>query len=123
MAVVADGILQRWFTSAFRKANSKITAQMREMLTSCDPNSYISACAAVRDMDLRDSISRIYKPVCILAGEYDPVTTVDDARFLEQRIVGSSLVQLPAAHISNIEAPKEFTIAVLRFLEDQNTYG
>jgi 3-oxoadipate enol-lactonase len=123
LASVADSVIRRWFSPAFCETHPQATAEMREMLVSCDPNGYVSACAAIRDMDLRDSIRGIKKPVCILTGEYDIVTTVADARFLEQSIAGSSLVQLPAAHISNVEAPGEFTNAVLSFLKEHDFHG
>jgi 3-oxoadipate enol-lactonase len=123
LTVIADGVLQRWFTPSFREAYPQKTGQMREMLTSCNPQGYASACAAIRDMDLRDSIGAIDKPVCIIAGQMDVVTVVDDARFLQRQIKGSSLVQLPAAHISNVEASAQFTTAVLDFLEEQDSHG
>ncbi len=123
MGAVADSILQRWFTPLFREMHSETTAHMREMLISCAPKGYVYACAAIRDMDLRSSIGGIGKPVRILTGEHDTVTTVADARFLEQQIVGSSVVQLPAAHISNVEAPEQFTSAVLSFLEELDFHG
>jgi 3-oxoadipate enol-lactonase len=52
----------------------------------------------------------------IVAGEYDPVTTVADATFMQQKIPQSHTVVLAASHISNIEAEQAFTKALLSFL-------
>ena len=93
------------------------------MLTSCNPSGYVSVCAALRDTDLRDAIGAIDAPVCILAGQHDAVTTIEDAHFMQQQITGSYVVELPASHISNVEAPAEFTTAVLDFLEQQDSHG
>lgn len=123
LAAIAEGGLQRWFTPAFRERASRTAERMRTMLASCNPSGYVSACAALRDTDLRGSIRAIDAPVCILAGRHDPVTTIEDARFMQQQIAGSYVVKLPASHISNVEAPEEFTTAVLGFLEQQDSHG
>ena len=95
--------------------------QMQQMLLGTDPSGYAAACRAVREIDLRDCVSSISTPTCILAGEHDALATVDDARFLQQQIAGSSLVPLSAAHISNMEAAADFTSAVLEFLREQDS--
>jgi 3-oxoadipate enol-lactonase len=123
MNAVADRILQGWFTSPFREVNPETVARMRAMLTQCDPAGYVSTCAAVRDVDLRNAVHQIRKPVCIFAGKHDLSTTVEDAQFLHRAIEGSKLVELPAAHISNIEAATQFTAAVLDFLKEQDSHG
>jgi 3-oxoadipate enol-lactonase len=45
------------------------------------------------------------------------VTTVEDARFLYERIPGARLSVLPASHISNIEAAAAFNQALSSFLQ------
>jgi 3-oxoadipate enol-lactonase len=47
---------------------------------------------------------------------HDPATTFDDAKFLEAKIPGATLVPLPVAHISNVEAAPRFNQAVIDFL-------
>ena len=56
----------------------------------------------------------------IIAGEHDPVTTVADANYLHQQIDGAFLVNLPASHLSNVEASEEFTSALIAFLRREN---
>ncbi len=123
MNTVADRILQGWFTSPYREANPETVDRMRAMLTQCDPAGYVSTCAAVRDVDLRDAVYQIRKPVCILAGKHDLSTTIEDAQFLHRAIEGSKLVELPAAHISNRVASTHFTAALLFFLKEQDSHG
>ena len=77
---------------------------------------YVSNCAAVRDFDHRESLSAINTATLVLSGTHDPVTTPTDGRFLVERISGSRFVEVPAAHISNIEAQTEFNREVLSFL-------
>ena len=115
---LADRILSGWLTEPFRAAHPKIAAAMRQMLTACDPGGYVSTCAAVRDFDFRDSLHRIQKPVCIVAGTQDASTTVADAKLLHHTIAGSKLIELSAAHISNIEAADAFNNAVISFAQE-----
>jgi 3-oxoadipate enol-lactonase len=116
MAAIVDGTVERWFTKGFReKAQDKI-APVREMLLSTPPQGYIGCCEAIRDMDQGESIRRITAPTLIIAGKEDPATTMEAAKFMHERIKGSKLTALDAAHISNIEQPQAYTDAVLGHL-------
>jgi 3-oxoadipate enol-lactonase len=116
MSSIVEATLTRWLTDAFRQSNAPVIAFMKQMLESNNIAGYTAACAAVRDMDLRQAVKTITTPTLILAGESDPVTTVQDGEYLRTSITNSILVPLPAAHISNIEASETFTSEVLRFL-------
>jgi 3-oxoadipate enol-lactonase len=76
----------------------------------------VLVCTALRDMDQRKLVQQIRLPTCVIAGEHDPGTTLDDGRFLQSQISGATLVPLPAAHISNVEAAAQFNQAVIEFL-------
>jgi 3-oxoadipate enol-lactonase len=52
----------------------------------------------------------------VIAGTHDPVTTPKDAQFLAENIPRASYVELPAAHLSNVEAASEFSAALHGFL-------
>jgi 3-oxoadipate enol-lactonase len=53
----------------------------------------------------------------IVCGTADAVTTPEHGRFMRQHIAGAQLVELHAAHLSNVEAGEAFTRAVLDFLQ------
>jgi 3-oxoadipate enol-lactonase len=76
---------------------------------------YVRCCAAIRDADNREAITRIRAPTLIINGTRDIATPPADGRFLVQRIAGSQLVELDAAHLSNIESSQEFNEALLSF--------
>jgi 3-oxoadipate enol-lactonase len=123
MASITDSVLQRWFTPAFRNRSPDLIAAWRAMLLANDPRGYALLCAALRDMDQRALVRSIRLPTCIVAGDQDPVTTVEDAEFLEASIAGATLVRLPAAHISNVEASSLFNAAVTEFLQGVAGHG
>jgi len=123
LAAVVDAIVNVWFTEAYRTTNPETIARIGEMILSCNPLGYVAACAAVRDVDFREAVTGIRKPVCIVAGQHDTSTTMEEAWFLHRSIEGSKFVELPAAHISNVEAPAKFNAAVFEFLHEQGFYG
>lgn len=118
MAGVAEAVLARWFTPSFLAQDAPAVRDARRMLLATPPEGYVGACAAVRDMDLRDDVGRISAPTLVIAGTQDLVTTTVDARYLVDRIDGARYRELDAPHISNLERPVEFTAAVLDFLTE-----
>lgn len=116
MAGIADAVLARWFTPPFLAQDPPAVQDARRVLLQTSPEGYVGACAAVRDMDLRDDVPRIAAPALVIAGAQDPVTTTVDARYLVERIAGARYRELDAPHISNLERPAEFTAALLEFL-------
>ena len=116
MAMIVDAVLARWYTAPFVASAPDAIGTTREMLLRTPAAGYVASCAAVRDMDQRDSTSRITVPTLVIAGTHDLVTTPADGRFLADQIAGAHYAELPAAHLSNIEAPTAFTSALTAFL-------
>jgi 3-oxoadipate enol-lactonase len=114
---VVDGVLERWFTPTFRSSSPKAIDCARQMLLSTPVEGYAACCAAVRDMDARDSVACIKVPTLIIAGTNDPVTPPADSYFMAERIAGAEYKELPAAHLSNIEASAAFTMEVSSFFK------
>ena len=116
MDKVADGAAERWFTADFIAANPQVVDRMVARLRGQSAEGYAACCDALAVADLREQVASIPNPTLVIAGEHDPVTTVDDGHWMRERIPNAQLVSLPASHISNIEAAEGFTAALLRFL-------
>ena len=116
MAAVADGAPARWFTPQFLQHAPDTVARMAATLRGQDAGGYAACCEALAQADLRASVGMITVPTLVIAGEHDPVTTLDDARWLQQQVVGSRLASVPASHISNVEAEQAFTAQLRAFL-------
>ena len=86
------------------------------MIESSPPEGYIGCCAAVRDCDQRNGIAAIRVPTLVIAGSKDPATPPADSRFLADHIPGAQYVELNSSHLSNLEAPEEFTNQLIEFL-------
>ena len=116
MAALADMTMPRWFTESFRTREPQTIEQFRAMVASCPVDGYAACSAALRDEDLREAIAAIRCPVLCIAGSADPATPPEALRFIHERIAGSRLVTLDAAHLTNVEQHERFTSELLAFL-------
>jgi 3-oxoadipate enol-lactonase len=116
LPAIVGGTMERWFTSGFRERAPQTIASMSEILLKTPLEGYIGCCEAIAAMDHREMLAKIKAPVLIIAGKVDPATTVEYAEFIRDRIAGSKLTVLDAAHISNVEQPDTYTKTALEFL-------
>ena len=116
MKSVSSAVVERWFTSGFRASSPEKVAQAQRVLEQTPPEGYAACCAAIRDMDQRDAVAQIKVPTLVIYGGSDSVIPIPDAHFLTEQIRGAKELELPAAHLSNVEQPDAFTHAVSNFL-------
>lgn len=114
---VAESTPEKWFSDDFIQ-NKK--DEVDEIITQFKKNStkgYTSNCAMVRDADFRENLQNIDKPILIISGSQDPVTTVADGNEMQKQIKNSEHIILNAKHLSAFERPIEFNEAILKFLK------
>jgi pimeloyl-ACP methyl ester carboxylesterase len=116
LRAIAATVRGRWLTPEYADRHPDASEALARGIENTDPTGYLGCCAALRDTDLTSALPRIAAPSLVIAGDRDPSTTVDDARLLCKHIPNASLLQLPTAHISNVEAREAFTVAVKQFL-------
>src|SRR3984885_10279702 len=119
IAPIANGVVARWFTEDFAKREPTWVESARQMLLHTPPEGYAATCAALRDEDLREQVSRLTLPTLVISGAHDAAVTAADGRFLAGKIPGAEYLELNAAHLSNIEAADAFTAELLKFLGQQ----
>ncbi|WP_170825665.1 alpha/beta hydrolase, partial [Sphingobium sp. Ndbn-10] len=81
-----------------------------------DPQGYAGCCAAIRDMDMRRTVTLIEAPTLVIGGTKDPATPPPHSEALGRSIAGARLTMLEAAHLANVEQPQAFAEAVTAFL-------
>lgn len=116
MAELAASSPSRWFTDAFVAAQPAVVQRAQGWIAGIAPEGYAACCEALAQADLRSAIRAISVPTLLIAGSADPVTTVADAQAMQAIIAGAQLVQVPASHLSNLEAPAAFDAALAAFL-------
>lgn len=114
---IASTAAGRWFTEPFIQSNAATVATLSNDLGAGSPEGYASCCEALAKADVREQLKDIQVPVFIVAGQQDPVTTVADGEFMQQRIANAELFEINASHISNIEQPEAFNQAVQAFIQ------
>jgi 3-oxoadipate enol-lactonase len=110
---IADTVVSRWFTPAFRDARPEVVRRYRAMLVATPPEGYARCCEAVRDFDLRRDLPSISAPALVVAGADDPAVPPEDA----PRVPDARTVVLPAAaHLANVEQPGHFSDVLVQHL-------
>jgi 3-oxoadipate enol-lactonase len=113
---VAQQVVERWFTPEFRSNHPDQIAKTRRMIESTGTDGYVGSCAAVRDFDFWENVSTIRAQTLVIAGTHDQSVPPSDAQKLAKQIPRARYTELPAAHISNVEAAGRFTDEVSSFL-------
>jgi 3-oxoadipate enol-lactonase len=114
---LVDTVVARWFTPDYSSGHPETVEKAAGMLRGTDPDGYAAACAAIRDMDLRDRLGSITSPTLIIAGAEDPATPPEHGELIHDSIPGSGFEVIPdASHLANMERPEAVTRAVLDHL-------
>ena len=117
IAALADDILPRWFTAAFRSPDNPAFAGYRAMLTRSPAEGYAGTCAALRDADLTASTRALRLPALCLVGDQDGSTPPDLVRATAALIAGAELeVIAGAGHIPCVEQPAATAALIGDFL-------
>ncbi len=117
LKAIADAVMGRYFSEAFRAAHPATVARFRRRLVTTGADGYIACCAAVAGVDTTDRLPRIAAPTLVIAGELDAGTPLPMSQTLAQRIPGARLEVLKnASHLSAVEEPEQFAHAVQQFM-------
>jgi len=117
LAAAVEPTMERWFSKEFRERAPDSIDRMRKMLLTTQVDGFLGCCAAIRNMDLRDTHARITAPTLVIVGTKDPATPPAAGEEIKSRIKGAKLAPLDAAHISNVEQPQAYIDAVVGFLK------
>lgn len=118
LSSIADSAPSRWFTSEFCAASPSVVNEMVVKLKNESTEGYASCCEALAVEDLTAKVSTIQSKTLIICGVHDPVTTIVDAQKIHQLVSASSVIELPASHVSNVEAENEFNRSLIQFLQN-----
>jgi 3-oxoadipate enol-lactonase len=118
VSAVSKGILERWFTAPFHQREPATVDRFRKILEATNPESYSATCAAIRDADFRSEAPGIRAKTLVVAGTQDKATPAVDGLYLAGRVPESKYIEFDTAHLSNVEAARQFSAEVLNFLKD-----
>jgi 3-oxoadipate enol-lactonase len=118
VAAVSDAVLERWFTSDYRREHPEVTAWVEAMLHACPPEGYAGCCGVLERLDLRGELALIRAPTLVIAAAEDPSTPPAHSEAIAAAVAGAELEVLPqGAHLAAIERADEVAALILRHLE------
>jgi 3-oxoadipate enol-lactonase/4-carboxymuconolactone decarboxylase len=121
MAAIVDLAMQRFFSSETLARGDVYAQAVRSVILGTDPAGYAGCCAALRDMDHTQLLQQIRVPTLVIVGDRDVSTPWSGhGEILAREIPKAQALHLPAAHLSNIERPRSFAVALLNFLRPQS---
>jgi len=117
-AAVADSMLPKLLGKTSFDRRPDLPQRVRAMIERSRTDGIVAAIEAMMARpDSTPDLSRISCPTLVVVGEEDMVTPVTDAVALQNQIGRSRLVILPqAGHLSNLEVPDGFALALADFL-------
>jgi pimeloyl-ACP methyl ester carboxylesterase len=118
MGGIAEASLPKLLAPRTRAEKPDVVARLREMIGRANP---FGAAAAQRGMaarrDYSEDLANIQAPTLVIVGRDDPIRPVHDAEFMHKGIRNSRLEIIEdAAHITNMEQPEVFNLALMEFL-------
>lgn len=116
MQGLVEPTIARWFTPHMLERRAGELAAVRAMIAATPVQGYIGCCAALKTLDYLDRLGELALPVLFISGDHDPAVPVGSMRDMHARVAGSRYVELPAAHLSNLECQEAFSRALLDFL-------
>lgn len=119
VGALADAVITRWFSPAYREQNPATTDHYRDMIAATPDEGYAACCDALSQWDFTSRLGDITVPTLVIAGEHDPSTAPETVKVIADGIDGSSYAVLsPAAHLPNLEQPETVNGLIRGFLAD-----
>ncbi len=117
MVAIADDHLAQWFTPAVHEAQLPALDAVRAMIAGTPLEGYAGCVNAVTQTDFAGRLGEIRNPAIFICGARDIGDFVEQAHHMHGAVAGSRLAIIKgAAHLSNMEKPREFNQALRAFL-------
>ncbi|MBA5778850.1 3-oxoadipate enol-lactonase [Stappia sp. F7233] len=116
---VAEPVMERWFSAAFRASRPAELAVWRSMLTRTPVEGYLDLCAAIRDADLTDRARRLDLPVLFICGSEDGSTPPELVKAAAELVPGARYLEIEGAgHLPCVESPDAVAAAITGFFKE-----
>lgn len=116
---LAESAPSRWFSEEFITSNPDSIKTLINQMKAGSAEGYANCCEALAYADLRNQVNKIKVSTLVIGGELDPITTVEDAKWLAEGIGrNAEFATITASHIANIESEKDFTSLICTFLNN-----
>jgi 3-oxoadipate enol-lactonase len=118
-AAIVDDLLTKLLCDSTRRLRPDVVAEVRRLILSNSSETIAGAIMALMSRpDSTPLLSHIHCPTLIVVGEQDALTPPAFSQDIQRGIAQAELAVVPdAGHMSNMEQPADFNLALARFLE------
>jgi len=117
IAAIADAILERWFSAAYRRPDNPEFSGYRNMLIRTPAAGYVATSVALRDTDYTDRVPAIGVPTLCVVGAEDGATPPALVKELAGLIPGAAFEIIEGAgHLPCIEQPDKLVNLMRPFM-------
>jgi 3-oxoadipate enol-lactonase len=117
LSSIADGVMERWFTPAFRAGQT--LPLWRNMLARTSREGYVAACRAIAAADYTATTARIDLPTLVIGGSHDGSTPPELVEATARLVPGARCTILEGTgHLPCVEAPVAYGALLTRFLAE-----
>jgi 3-oxoadipate enol-lactonase len=115
----AEQMLPRLLGPSTRANRPEVVDALRNLILSNPPDTIAGALTALMTRpDSTPLLSQVHCPTLVVVGDEDVLTPRPCGEAIQRGIAGAELAIVPqAGHLSNMEQPAAFNLAVARFLE------
>lgn len=115
---IADLQVPRLLSEYTRQQHTEVEARVRQLIDEATPQGIAAASRGMAQRaDSSDLLAGITCPTLVIVGERDALTPPTVAQDYASRIPGAQYVVIPqAGHLSNLEQPEVFLLAISGFL-------
>ncbi|HKX69096.1 MAG TPA: alpha/beta fold hydrolase [Intrasporangium sp.] len=114
--VMVEASAQRWFAPGAIERDPATAAALLDSLQEADRFSYARCCEALAAFDVRDGLGAVEVPVLALAGEHDPVASIEMAATVAEGTGGTARTIAGAAHLPPADQPAATAHEITEFL-------
>jgi 3-oxoadipate enol-lactonase len=115
--VIADAVVEAWFTRAWAAARPELVADYRRMVAGTPAEGYAACCEAIAGVDLRSNLANIKAPTLVIAGAHDLAAPPEHGREIADGIAGARLEILDAAHLASVERAEKVSQLIAAHVE------
>jgi pimeloyl-ACP methyl ester carboxylesterase len=117
-SAIVDDMMPKLLGATSLRERADVQAQVRRIAGSNTAESIAGALMAMKSRaDMSDMLERISCATLVIGGDEDAATPLDEVERMQLRIPRSRFVTLHGAgHLSNLEAPEDFSRALTDFL-------
>jgi len=117
VAALADGNMERWFTSEFKGANPQRWKEIHSTICGTSDAGFLGCAAAIQNFDYLARLPTIRTPTLVVCGDEDGATPPERNRLIASTIPGARYEGIARArHLPNVERPEQFTPIMMQWL-------